>query len=104
MAWVSDTVFSLLVLATGGLTATTVAFAVAWLRARERAIRAEERAAPVRDDGDARVDRVEQALEAIADDVARMAEGQQFVSRLLAERPAPSRDAGARPAHVTAPA
>ena len=37
MAPVSDTIFSLLLIASGVLGATTLGFAVAWVRARERA-------------------------------------------------------------------
>lgn len=101
MAWVSDVVFSLLVLASGVFAASTLGFAVAWVRARERAIRAEQRAPPAPDGGDARVDRMEHAVESIAGEVEQMAEGQRFVSRLLAERVGQERDAGARPARVT---
>ena len=103
MALVSDMVFSMLVLASGGLAATTLGFAVAWIRARERAIRAEHRAAPAPGGVDARFDRLEHAVEAMAVEVERMAEGQRFVSRLLAERSEQGREAGARPARVITP-
>ena len=85
MALVSDVMFSALILAAGVFGASTLGFAVAWLRARERAIRAEERAA-LAPRGDARFDRLEQAVEAVAVEVERMSEGQRFVSKLLAER------------------
>lgn len=93
MAVVSDTVFTLLLLATGVFGASTVGFAVAWMRARERAARAEERAMPVHVSGgaDERFDRLEHVVESIAVEVERMAEGQRFVSKLLAERPVQDR-------------
>jgi hypothetical protein len=90
-AVISDVVFSMLVLATAGLTASTIGFAVAWVRARERAIRAEQRTTQALDTGggggsDARFDRLEQAVESMALEVERMTEGQRFLSKLLAER------------------
>lgn len=108
MAWVSDVVFSALVVASGVLSATTLGFAIAWIRARERAIRAEQRAGAVPDGAEARVDRLEQAMESIAVEVGQMSEGQRFLSRLLAERVGQERvgqerDAGARPEHVVTP-
>src|SRR5690242_12629941 len=100
MALVSDFVFSLLVVASGLFAASTLGFAVAWLRARERAIRAEQRLAPPLT-GDARVERLERAMESIAVEVEQMAEGQRFVSRLLGERGKDGREAGAQAAGVT---
>jgi hypothetical protein len=102
MAWVSDVVFSALVVATGVFGVGTIGFAVAWVRARERAIRAEQRTAP-EPGGDARFDRLEQAVDAIAIEVERMAEGQRFVSRLLTERAAEEGEASPRRARVTTP-
>jgi hypothetical protein len=102
MALVSDTIFSLLILASGVLAASTLGFAAAWVRARERAIRAERRGAPTTD-GDDRFDRLERAVEAIAGEVDRMSEGQRFVGELLAGRAGESREAGTRPEHVLAP-
>lgn len=96
MALVSDTVFSLLMLASGAFAASTVGFAVLWLRARERAIRAEQRAgapADLADPGDARLARIEQALDLVATDVERMEEGQRFLGQLLGERRAGERGA-----------
>lgn len=102
MAWVSDVVFSALVLATGALSASTLALAVAWVRARERAIRAEQRAAPP-PDGDTRFDRLERAVDAMAVEVERMSEGQRFLGRLLAERPGSEWNAGGHPERAAAP-
>lgn len=106
MAWVSDTFFSALILATGVFAASTLGFAIAWIRARERAIRAEQRAAPpvhAVDGGDARLDRLEHAVESIVTEVERMSEGQRFVSRLLAERRGQEPDGAVRPARVNTP-
>ena len=38
-------------------------------------------------DSDARLERIEQAVEAMAIEVERISEGQRYVTRLLAERP-----------------
>jgi biopolymer transport protein ExbB/TolQ len=103
MAWVSDVVFSMLVLASVVLAASTVGLAVAWVRARERAIRAEARVAQAPGGGDDRLERVEQAVDAIALEVERMSEGQRFVTRLLAERAEGASDAAARPERVATP-
>lgn len=103
MALVSDTFFSALVIVSGLLGVSTFGFAVAWLRARERAIRAEERAAPQAPTGDARVDRLEHAVAAMADEVQRMAEGQRFVSKILLERAGQEPVAEARAQRVVTP-
>lgn len=42
---------------------------------------------------EARLDRIEQAVEAIAVEMERVGEGQRFVTKLLAERPTPMSDA-----------
>ena len=102
MALVSDTVFSLLVLASGLFAASTFGFAVAWIRARERAIRAEQSAVQP-PTGDARFDRLEHAVEAMAVEIERMAEGQRFVSKVLTERVGHERDVVARPERVVTP-
>ena len=86
MALVSDTVFSLLVVACWGLAASTAALAVAWIRARERAIRAEQGIVQPRAAGDTRLEHLEDAVTNIADEVERVSEGQRFVTRLLEER------------------
>ena len=44
-------------------------------------------------DVEARLDRIEQAVEAIAIEMERVGEGQRFVTKLLAERPTPLSDA-----------
>jgi hypothetical protein len=73
------------------LFATTIGFAIAWVRARERALRAESRTGSSYDatvanpDRFERTERLERAVDAIALEVERISEGQRFVTRLLAE-------------------
>jgi hypothetical protein len=50
-----------------------------------------------------RDDRLEQAIEAIAIEVERVAEGQRFVTKLLAERGQPLRDRLAQPKQSITP-
>ena len=78
-----------LIIAVGTLTASTLGFAVAWLRARERAIRAEAQSQlGQRSSGlaEARFDRLDQSVEALAIELERVAEAGRFQSRLLANR------------------
>ena len=42
---------------------------------------------------EARLERIEQAVDAVALEMERIGEGQRFVTKLLAERPAPISDA-----------
>ena len=70
----------------GTLFATTVGFAVAWMRARERAIRAELTRGRPATDADARFDQLQQAVDAVAVEVERISEAQRFTTKLLAER------------------
>lgn len=86
MALVSDTIFSLLIVASGLLSLSTLGFGMAWVRARERAIRSEQRLAAPPPSADDRYARLEQAVESIAGEVEQLSEGQQFVDRLLRER------------------
>ena len=65
----------LVVMAVGGLSLTTVAFAGLWVRARERAVRAESLLEGARL-GVARSDNSGLALDAIAEEVERIGEGQ----------------------------
>lgn len=76
-----------LTLGCGTLMTTTIGFAIAWMRSRERAIRAELRGDRV-SPGTAAADhdtRMQQAVDAIALEVERIAEGQRFTTRLLSE-------------------
>ena len=61
-------------------------------------LRHKEKMATLNSDGrsfdvEARLDRIEQAVEAIAIEMERVGEGQRFVTKLLAERPTPLSDA-----------
>jgi hypothetical protein len=57
---------------------------VAWAR---RIFRGRPQQAPVPLEQTVRLERIEQAVEAVAIEVERIAEGQRFVTRILAERP-----------------
>ena len=80
---------------TGLLFVTSIGFAVAWVRARERALRARlDRVTPAEPDivaASARVAHLTDAVDAIALEVERIAEAQRFAARLLAERESASR-------------
>ena len=75
----------------GSLFVTTVGFAVAWLRARERALRAELTRQRLSQGSDERLDRLQQAVETIAVEVERISEAQRFTTKLLADRTAAER-------------
>ena len=65
---------------------TTVGFAAAWIRARERALRAELGRQRVPQDTENHFERLQQAVDAIAVEVERISEAQRFTTKLLAER------------------
>ena len=75
---------SFLLVATSVLSASTLVFAVLWLRSRERALRARLSHNPeaVRED----VTHLVQAVDAIAIEVERISEAQRFTALTLAER------------------
>jgi type II secretory pathway component PulM len=75
----------LLILMSGGLFTTSIAFAALWVRARERAARAESLLEGMRMMG-ARNDGVSPALDAIAEEVERIGEGQRFLTRIMSEQ------------------
>ncbi|MEO6527245.1 MAG: hypothetical protein ABIP93_11515 [Gemmatimonadaceae bacterium] len=75
----------LLILMSGGLFTTTITFAALWVRARERAVRAESVLDGVRM-GSARSDSTGPALDAIAEEVERIGEGQRFLTRVMSEQ------------------
>ena len=81
-----------LLFAAGGFAATALGFAIAWLRSRDRAIRAEARLAAAGADAtlsaglEARFDRQEQMAEASSVEVERVAEAQRFLADLLSAR------------------
>ena len=72
-------------LASGVLFVSTVALAIAWVRARERSLRALLEAQTA-ENGSVATMKLAQAVEAIALEVERISEGQRFVTKLLAER------------------
>ena len=76
---------------------TTIAIGLPLVRGLVRRWDREGAAARVPAEVTARLERMEQALDAIAIEVERMAEGQRFVTRLLADR---SAERGAEPARL----
>jgi hypothetical protein len=79
----------LLVWISGTLLVSTVGFAIAWVRARERALRVREDSAPARDAAALKAEGLERSVDSIAVEVERISEGQRFLARLLAERHEP---------------
>ncbi|MEO8560853.1 MAG: hypothetical protein ABI601_02185 [bacterium] len=75
----------LVVLALGGLFTSSITFAALWVRARERAVRAESVLDGVRL-GASRSDSAGPALDAIAEEVERIGEGQRFLTRVMSEQ------------------
>lgn len=86
----------------GTLFATSVGLAVAWMRARERAIRAELARPHLTSTAEARLDALQDAVDAIAVEVERISEGQRFTSRLLTER-SPGVERPRVPERITTP-
>ena len=86
----------LLFLSSSTLLVTTVGFAIAWVRARERALRAELEALRPQARMAPPTDALERAIDSIAVEVERISEGQRFVTRLLAERGESPRQPSAR--------
>ncbi len=82
--------------------ATTIGFAVAWARTRERAIRAELRQPQLAPEAEARLEQIQQSVDAIALEVERISEAQRFAAKLLAERAA-DRDRPRQPERVVTP-
>ena len=61
---------------------------IAWFRMRERAIRAEAALDEVRRaNGPSAVSSLDSAIQEMAVEVERLAEGQRFIARVLSERP-----------------
>lgn len=78
------------------ITTVSIAVGVPIARALARRISPTSSSAALPEDAQQRLERMEQAIEAIAVEVERIAEGQRFTTRLLAERqPAPAVGAGA---------
>ena len=84
---VPEFVAILLSLLSGGLLLTTVGFAAAWFRARDRAIRAETmlKSIPAQYDTE-RFDRLDIAVDTIAIELERISEAERFQTKLLAGR------------------
>jgi hypothetical protein len=92
-----------LLIASCGLLVTTIGFAVAWVRARERLLKFRAETVQMRDG--ARAERVDQAVDAIAVEVERIGEQQRFLTKILTEN-APSmaaRRSVVEPAPPTSP-
>jgi len=86
----------LLMASSAGLLVTTIGFAIAWIRARERLLRlrAEQRAPA--DVTLANAERLEQALSSVALEVERIGEHQRFLTKMLAEPESQSTEPPAR--------
>jgi len=67
-----------------GLFLSSVGFAGLWIRARERATRAESLLEGIR--MGTREDSTSPALDAIAEEVERIGEGQRFLTRIMSEQ------------------
>lgn len=75
----------LLFMSNGVLFTATMGFMVAWIRARERALKARIDALSGLEQPRGTT-QLERAIDAIALEVERISEGQRFTTRLLAER------------------
>jgi hypothetical protein len=73
----------ILALASAGFFCSTVGFAALWIRARERAARAESLLEGMRMMG---ARETMPAIDAIAEEVERIGEGQRYLTRLMAEQ------------------
>ena len=82
-------IVDVLIVGCGTLAMSSVGLLVAWLRTRERAIRAETALNYQRPDGRQRDDRIEATVDAMALELERIGEGQRFVARVLSERSTP---------------
>lgn len=72
-------------LTSGTLFLTTISFAALWVRARERAARAESYLEGVRMMG-GRTESTNPALDAMAVEIERIGEGQRFLTRVMSEQ------------------
>ena len=73
-------------LISSGLFMTTLGFAIAWMRARERAVRAESFMDGIRSVPAAQQQGISPAIDAIAMEVERIGEGQRFLTRVISEQ------------------
>ncbi len=83
----SGQIFVIIIVALVGLAFTLSAFAGAWASTRKR--QASSDAPPQLNALEARLARMEEAIESVAVEMERVAEGQRFTARLLSERAAP---------------
>ena len=89
-------------LISGTLGITTLGFAIAWMRARERAVRAESFMDGIRSVPASQQQGISPAIDAIAMEVERIGEGQRFLTRVISEQRAnmlPSRSPGSITPH-----
>jgi hypothetical protein len=91
----------LIALMGAGLFTSTIGFAALWIRARDRATRAESLLEGIRMMGGR--DGTSPALDAIAEEVERIGEGQRFITRIMSEQASraalPSRAPGSTTPH-----
>ena len=83
-------------MSSAGLLTTTLAFAVLWVRARERAIRATLELRRANDGPAADLTHLVHGIDAIAVEVERISEAQRFTVQLLGDQ----KDAGSTPRRV----
>jgi hypothetical protein len=83
----TDVIITGLILACAVLGVAAVGFAVSWIRARERAIRAEHERRILGDIQSRRFDRLDQAVDAMALEVERIAEIERFAVQALGDAP-----------------
>lgn len=76
----------LLTMSSLGLLVTTIGFAIAWVRARERLLRLRADITRPSDVTLANAERLEDAIGAMALEVERIGEHQRYMTKLLAER------------------
>ena len=76
----------LLTMSSVGLLVTTIGFAIAWVRARERVLRLRAGMTRPSDVTLANADHLEDAIGAMALEVERIGEHQRYMTKLLAER------------------
>ena len=84
----------LLFLSSASLLTTTIVFAVLWVRARERAIRATLESPRVVEQAPTDLQHLVHAIDSIAVEVERISEGQRFTTQLLSERVPQQKRAG----------
>jgi hypothetical protein len=79
----------LLLLVSGTLFVSTIGFAVAWVRARERLLRERAESAALPDVAAGRAEKLGHAVDSIAIEVERISEGQRFLAKRLGQRHEP---------------